>query len=68
MVPYAERIPSRNGVPDPAIRPDGLHLLPEVVPGLMNRGLEADMRSAYQAATTRVRTAVRNGPTYWTHA
>jgi len=66
MVPYAERISGRNGMVDPAIRPDGLHLLPEVVPGFMNRGLEADLRGAYQGVTGRVRTALRNGPTYWT--
>jgi hypothetical protein len=66
MVPYDERLPHRNGIVDPAIRPDGVHLLPEVVPGLMNKGMEADMRSAYQRVTSRVKTSVRNGPTHWT--
>jgi hypothetical protein len=65
MVPYAERISAPNGTVDPAIRPDGLHLRPDAVPGIMNKGLEADMRASYQRATGRVKGALRNGPTFW---
>jgi len=66
MVPYAERISGRDGVVDPAIRPDGVHLLPELVPGIMEKGLEADMRTAYQAPILRVKSGARNGPNFWT--
>jgi len=66
MVPYAERISAPNGSVDPAIRPDGLHLRPDAVPAIMNKGLEADMRAAYQRAASRVTGALRNGPTFWT--
>jgi peptidoglycan/LPS O-acetylase OafA/YrhL len=66
MVPYAERISAPNGTVDPAIRPDGLHLRPEAVPAIMNGGLEADLRTAYQRAAARVNGSTRNGPTFWT--
>ncbi len=65
MVPYAERI-APSGVVDPRIRPDGVHLRPEVVPGLMNKGLEGDMRNAYRRVTSRVKTSARNGASSWT--
>jgi len=65
MVPYAQRISGPSGTVDPAIRPDGLHLRPEVVPGIMNNGLEADLRAAYQRAAGRVPGSLRNGPTVW---
>jgi len=65
MVPYAERISRPDGSVDTSIRPDGLHLRPEVVPAIMNNGLEADMRIAYQRAAGRVRGSLRNGPTFW---
>lgn len=66
VVPYARRISGTDGVVDPAIRPDGVHLLPEVVPGIMNKGLEADMRAAYQRVTARAKSATPNGPNAWT--
>jgi hypothetical protein len=49
LVPYAELVSEPDGGVDPHLRPDGLHLDPAVVPGLMADGLEALFRDAYRS-------------------
>ena len=67
MAPYAERISNPDGTVPKSLRPDGVHVLPEVVPGLMDRGLEGDLRGAYQQVTGRVASAARAGH-HWSRA
>lgn len=67
MVPYAERISNPDGTVPSSIRPDGVHLKQEVVPGIMDRGLEADLRAAYRQVGSRVGSAARAGH-HWSRA
>jgi hypothetical protein len=67
MVPYAERISNPDGTVASSIRPDGVHLKQEAVPGIMDRGLEADLRTAYQQVASRVPSAGHAGH-HWSKA
>jgi hypothetical protein len=65
LVPYAELISEPDGSVDPHLRPDGLHLDPAIVPGLMGDGLEARLRDAYRSVL-RARPALGlDGTTVW---
>jgi hypothetical protein len=62
---YAARISNPDGSVSTSIRPDGVHLAPAAVPGIMDRGLEADLRASYQQVVRRVPSAARGGRHAW---
>jgi hypothetical protein len=66
MAPYAERISNPDGSVPASIRPDGVHLRQDAVAGIMDRGLEADLRTSYRQAVARVPSAARAGAHHWT--
>jgi len=68
MVPYAERISNLDGTVSPSLRPDGLHLRQNLGSGVMDRGLEADLRGAYQQVTARVASSTRGTAHHWSRA
>ncbi len=47
LVPYAELLARPDGTISERLRPDGMHLAPDQVPGLMAGGFEAALRAAY---------------------
>jgi hypothetical protein len=65
MVGWAERLGGADGPVDDAIRPDGLHVRPQLVPGIMEAGLEAEMAAAYQRVTARTAAPDRSGVHAW---
>jgi hypothetical protein len=65
MVPYAERLGGADHPVDAAVRPDGVHLKQELVPGIMQGGLEADLEAAYRRVVARVAGAGRGAPHVW---
>jgi hypothetical protein len=52
LAPYAELISEPDGSVDPSLRPDGMHLAEDQVPGLMAGGLERLLRDAYRSVLT----------------
>lgn len=68
MAPYAERISGPDGTVPDSIRRDGLHLNQSVIPGIMDRGLEADLSAAYQQVVGRMPSSARGGPHQWSRA
>ncbi|MEO7555635.1 MAG: acyltransferase family protein, partial [Acidimicrobiales bacterium] len=65
IVPYAERVARPDGSIDPAIRPDGLHILSAAIPAIMDAGLESDMASAYVRALAGTPTTGQGDRSYW---
>jgi hypothetical protein len=66
MVAYAEMISNPDGSVSRDLRPDGMHVVPEAVPGLMRAGLEATLRDAYRDVVRAQPAAARPGRTIWT--
>jgi hypothetical protein len=63
---YAELISEPDGSVSTKLRPDGMHLDPAEVPGLMRDGLEALLRDAYREVVRAHPSTVRPGRTIWT--
>ena len=65
LVPFAELISRPDGTVDERVRPDGLHVAPEAVPGLMVGGLEDLLRTSYSAVTAAIPSAAPKGVVTW---
>lgn len=65
MARYAERISGPDGTVPDSLRRDGLHVNQAAVPGIMDRGLEADLRAAYQEVVGRVPSSARGAAHHW---
>jgi len=65
MALYAERISNPDGTVSASIRPDGVHLRQDVVPAIMDSGLEGDLRASYQQVVRRVPSAALGGAHTW---
>jgi peptidoglycan/LPS O-acetylase OafA/YrhL len=65
MVPFAEAVDDANGWVDLSLHSDGLHIDPPKVPGVMDRGLEDQLRAAYQSVVRALPSLRRPGATLW---
>jgi peptidoglycan/LPS O-acetylase OafA/YrhL/SAM-dependent methyltransferase len=66
MVPYAELITGSDGSVSDELRPDGVHLDPDRLPGLMRDGLEDLLREAYRDVVRAQPGTALPGRTIWT--
>jgi len=64
VIPYAEGLERLDRSVDPALRPDGLHLAIDAVPGIMNGWLLDDMIAGYRTVTAALPQTVTR-PTTW---
>jgi peptidoglycan/LPS O-acetylase OafA/YrhL len=65
MVDFAGYVSLPDGHVDPALHPDGLHIDPNLVPGIMDRGLADEMRAAYRSVLSANAVPRRPGRTIW---
>jgi peptidoglycan/LPS O-acetylase OafA/YrhL len=65
MVDFASYVSDPDGWVDMSLHPDGVHIDPRKVPGVLDRGLMDQLRAAYRSVVTAVPSVRKPGATIW---